>query len=135
MVPKNRGDGMSRGKPHEVGHRPSPRELAFAQTILAPWRFLTAPVFRGLERIPGDRPVLFVGNHTVMGVIDIPIMAMGLHQERGLHVRFLGDHLHYTVPVWRDLLTRFGTVDGTPQACRDLMEAGESILVFPGGGR
>jgi len=43
--------------------------------------------------------------------------------------------VHFRVPVWRDLLTRFGTVDGTRENCRRLMRAGESILVFPGGGR
>jgi 1-acyl-sn-glycerol-3-phosphate acyltransferase len=118
-----------------VGHRPTPSELAWAQRLLAPWNFLTAPVYHGLEGIPRDRPVLFVGNHTVWGVLDIPIMAMGLQRRCGITVRFLGDHLHYAIPVWRDLLTRFGVVDGTPENCRALMRAGESVLVFPGGGR
>jgi 1-acyl-sn-glycerol-3-phosphate acyltransferase len=70
-----------------------------------------------------------------MGVLDVPLMVLGLYDRRGVMVRSLGDHLHFRVPLWRDLLTRFGTVDGTRENCESLMRAGESILVFPGGGR
>jgi len=48
-----------------VEHRPSPFELTWVQKLLARWSFLTAPVFYGLEGLPRDRPVLFVGNLTV----------------------------------------------------------------------
>jgi 1-acyl-sn-glycerol-3-phosphate acyltransferase len=118
-----------------VGHRPNAVELFLAQRLLAPWSFLTAPVFHGLEGIPRDRPVLFVGNHTVWGVLDVPVMAMALQRKCGITTRFLGDHLHYAVPLWRDLLTRLGVVDGTRENCCALMCSGESVLVFPGGGR
>ena len=50
-------------------------------------------------------------------------------------MRSLGGHLHFRVPLWRDLLARFGTVDGRPENCEALMRAGESIVVFPGGAR
>jgi 1-acyl-sn-glycerol-3-phosphate acyltransferase len=50
-------------------------------------------------------------------------------------VRPLGDHLHFRIPGWRDLLRLFGTVEGTQDNCRALMRAGQSILVFPGGAR
>jgi len=116
-------------------HRPTRIELAVVQTLLAPWDLLTSPAYFGLENVPRDRPVLFVGNHTLLGVLDIPIMAMGLYRATGIYVRFLGDHAHFNVPLWRDMLARLGTVDGTPEICRALMRAGESILVFPGGSR
>lgn len=118
-----------------IPHRPTRLELAVAQTLLAPWDLLTSPAYFGLEHVPRDRPVLFAGNHTLGGVLDIPIMAMGLYRATGIYVRFLGDHAHFNVPVWRDVLARLGTVDGTPEICRALMRAGESILVFPGGSR
>jgi hypothetical protein len=70
-----------------------------------------------------------------MGVLDVPLMLLGLHERTGVVVRSLGDHLHFQVPLWRDLLVRFGTVDGTRENCEALMRAGEPILVFPGGGR
>ncbi len=118
-----------------LGHRPTAADIAAAKLLLEPWQWLTAPVFRGAERVPADRPFLLVGNHTLMGVLDVPLMVLGLYDRRGVIVRSLGDHLHFRVPVWRDLLMRFGTVDGTRENCATLMRAGEPILVFPGGGR
>jgi 1-acyl-sn-glycerol-3-phosphate acyltransferase len=114
---------------------PGSAAIAAARTLLAPWRWLTAPRFYGLENVPTDRPALLVGNHTVMGLLDVPLMLLGLDEHRGLRVRPLGDHVHFTIPWWRDLLRLFGTIEGTPEACRALMRARESVLVFPGGGR
>jgi 1-acyl-sn-glycerol-3-phosphate acyltransferase len=109
--------------------------MAAARMLLAPWRWLTAPRFHGIGNVPTDRPFLLAGNHTVMGLLDVPLMLLGLYERRGVSVRPLGDHLHFMIPGWRDLLRAFGTVDGTRENCRALMAAGESILVFPGGGR
>lgn len=118
-----------------VVQRPSEAELTAARVLLTPWQWVTAPRFYGMERVPRDRPALFVGNHTLMGVLDAPLLVLGLYDQCGVFVRPLGDHIHFQIPVWRDLLSRFGTVDGTRENCRALMRAGESILVFPGGGR
>jgi len=118
-----------------TGHRPTAIEMAAARVLLEPWRLLTSPVFYGVERVPTDRPFLLVGNHTLMGVLDVPLMLLGLHERSGVIVRPLGDHVHFQVPLWRDLLVRFGTVEGTRENCAALMRAGESILVFPGGAR
>lgn len=118
-----------------VGHRPTEIEIAAARVLFEPWRILTAPLFYGVDRIPRDRPFLLVGNHTLMGVLDVPLMLLGLHERSGIVVRSLGDHFHFQVPVWRDLLTRFGTVDGTRENCEALMRAREPILIFPGGAR
>lgn len=120
------------GAPHT---EPVPNPFAVAKVALAPWRWLTAPKFFGLENLPPDRPVLLAGNHTVMGLLDVPLMLLGLREQRGLRLRPLGDHIHFRIPGWRDFLRLFGTVEGTPEGCRALMRAGESILVFPGGAR
>jgi 1-acyl-sn-glycerol-3-phosphate acyltransferase len=117
------------------GALPPPAASAAARVALAPWAWLTAPRFYGLERVPTERPVLLVGNHTLLGVLDVPLMLLGLWDARGIAVRPLGDHLHFRIPGWRDLLRLFGTVEGTPENCRALMRGRESILVFPGGGR
>ena len=127
---------VKRGAPRAtVGARPSELELAAARLLLEPWQWLTAPRISGLEHLPRDRPVLAVGNHTLMGVLDVPLLVLGLYEQRGIFLRSLGDHLHFRIPLWRDQLAHFGTVDGTRENCRALMRAGESILVFPGGGR
>ncbi|MBW1880105.1 MAG: acyltransferase family protein [Deltaproteobacteria bacterium] len=103
--------------------------------MLEPWKLFTAPVFHGLERVPGRGPLLFVGNHTLVGILDAPFLALGLYEHKGILLRGLGDHAHFKVPGWRGLLRQFGVVDGTRENCARLMEAGESILVFPGGAR
>jgi 1-acyl-sn-glycerol-3-phosphate acyltransferase len=115
--------------------RPSAAEIKIAFQILKPWRWLTNPVFRGMDRIPSDRPLLFVGNHTLYGLLDVPLLFRELYTKHGIFLRALGDHGHFKIPYWRDLLQTFGVVDGTREHCSQLMRDGESILVFPGGGR
>ena len=115
--------------------QPAPAAIALARRALAPWRWLTAPRLFGLENVPTDRPVLLAGNHTLMGLLDVPIMLLELHDRLGFWPHPLGDHVHFLLPGWRHLLEAFGTVEGTRDRCRALMAAGESVLVFPGGAR
>jgi 1-acyl-sn-glycerol-3-phosphate acyltransferase len=67
--------------------------------------------------------VLLAGKHTIYGVLDIPMLALEVYEETGRVVRGLGDHNHFAVPVWRDLLTRLGAVRGTRENCGRLFEA------------
>jgi 1-acyl-sn-glycerol-3-phosphate acyltransferase len=114
---------------------PDDETMDLLTTTTAPWRWLTAPVFRGLERVPTDRPLLFVGNHGLLGMIDVPVMMVGLWQEKGIRVYPLGDHIHFQVPGWSDMVASFGVIEGTPENCREAMDEGKSLLVFPGGAR
>ena len=98
--------------------------MAAAQAVLAPWRALTSPRFFGMTHAPTDRPALYVGNHTIMGVLDVPLLAMELYERRGIFVRSLGDHLHFQLPLWRDLVSAFGVIEGTRENCRAAMQAG-----------
>lgn len=86
----------------------------------------------GIERIP-DRGVLFVANHTLYGLIDVPFVMAELWQRREISVRGLGDDAHYAIPVWHTLLELPGMVRGTRENVRLLMGEGQNILVFPGG--
>lgn len=114
---------------------PEPRALSAARAALAPWRFMTSPTFLGAARVPRDRPVMFVGNHTLMGVLDTPLLMLGIVEHTGHYPRSLADHFHFRVPLWRSLLAHFGAVPGSREACRALMRERASLLVFPGGGR
>src|SRR5690606_34893851 len=69
------------------------------------------------------------------GVLDAPLLVERIYRQTRRFPRPLADHMHYAVPVWRDFLHRFGAVDGTRDNCDALMQAGQSVLVFPGGGR
>ena len=105
------------------------------EALMDPWRVLTSPVFIGMDRVPQDRPLLFVGNHTLFGLIDAPFLVLELYKRHKIWVRSLGDHLHFKVPGWGSMLKYYGVVDGTRRNCNMLMEAQEAILVFPGGAR
>lgn len=118
-----------------VRWRPPASELEALSALLGPWRALTDPVFFGLEHIPRRGPVVLVGNHSIFGVLDLPLMIDGIRRERGRFVRGLAEHAHFAVPAWRELLVRFGAVRGTRDNCRALLAAGEAVLVYPGGGR
>lgn len=109
--------------------------IAGAFKLLEPWRRLTSPVYVGMENIPSSRPLLFVGNHTIFGMLDSPLLVAEVYRRHGFLLRGLGDHAHFQVPVWRDFLTQFGVVDGTRENCDRLMREGEAVLVFPGGAR
>lgn len=100
---------------------------------MEPIRKLINPKVYGIDNVP-KRRALLVGNHTVMGMLDSPLMCAELW-EHGVIVRSLGDHAHFKVPVWRDILTTGGVVDGTREITSELMRRGEVILVYPGGGR
>ncbi len=114
--------------------RPSNEQLRSALRFLEPWRVLTAPKAFGLDTLPAEGPVLFVGNHTLFGVLDAPMMYVLLN-KRDIFPRALGHHVHFKLPMWRELITRYGVVDGTRDNCAKLMEAREHILVYPGGSR
>ncbi|MBI2565597.1 MAG: acyltransferase family protein [Candidatus Schekmanbacteria bacterium] len=115
--------------------RPTPELLEQVLKLLRPWEILTNPLFFGMDALPTARPLLFVGNHTVMGMLDIPLMIAELYRRQGIFLRSLGDHAHFRIPVWGELLTKLGAIDGTRENCARLMAAKETILVFPGGGR
>ena len=43
---------------------------------------------------------------------------------------------HFKIPVWKDIIIeRLGAVEASPENCRGLMKAGESLVVYPGGVR
>jgi 1-acyl-sn-glycerol-3-phosphate acyltransferase len=99
---------------------------------LEPLARITRPLVLGIDRID-DRPSLFVGNHTLYGFLDLPLMMGELWRRREIVVRGLGDHAHYAIPLWRSVLEACGMVRGTRDNVRELMRRGDNVLVFPGG--
>lgn len=108
-----------------------------AQKIAHDLRFTRAwfdPQFFGLENYDPARPALWIGNHTLFGGIDSPLMLSHLYSRYGVFLRALGDKAHFLVPVWRELLIHNGVLLANPENCATLMQQGANILVFPGGG-
>ena len=112
--------------------KPAPVRFGWANRVLR-WYF--APEYLHMDRAAVARPTLFVGNHSVFGVLDVLLFADGLYRERGIGLRLLADRNHFKFPVWRDLVELQGAVLGSRANCAALMRCGEHMLVFPGGAR
>src|SRR5271166_72635 len=108
-----------------------PPPLAMLRLWLAPTRAWHQPSFIGVEQVDPSRPTMFVGNHTLYGVQDVPHILYELRRVHGIFPRTLSDRVHFEVPVWRELLTAFGCVEGTRENCSALMRAGQHLMVFP----
>ncbi len=115
--------------------RPEAAFLRPWMRALEPWRVLANPRFDGWENLPAERPLLFVGHHTLWGVLDVPLLWRELLFKKDIILRGLGDHAHFKVPYMREVLWRFGAVDGTRSNAHRLLERGACVLVFPGGAR
>jgi 1-acyl-sn-glycerol-3-phosphate acyltransferase len=120
--------------PAEIPELPAGQTIDRLISLLQPYRRITKPTFYGIENLPDDGSLL-VGNHTVYGFLDLPFLMAEVWERRRIAIRGLGEHAHYAVPVWRDLLGACGMVRGTRDNVRALMRDDQTILVFPGGAR
>ena len=103
--------------------------------LLAVHRLWHRPWMTGLENIDPKRPTLFVGNHTLYGMLDVPLLGYEIYQRKGVYIRGLADRMHFKVPVWREVFKWIGSVVGSRENCSALMDSGAHIMVFPGGSR
>lgn len=124
---------MPRPLPDPMDFTPPPlRRLQRALWLQRQW---FPPQSFGLENLDPSRPALYVGNHTIYGVLDGPLMVLDVYEKTGIYFRSLGDHFHFLVPGWREMLLEGGAVDGIPENCTKLMQGGQHIIVYPGGAR
>jgi 1-acyl-sn-glycerol-3-phosphate acyltransferase len=91
---------------------------------------------RGLEHVPEDRPVLFVGNHSGGNMTPdsmVFVLAFGTYfgVERPLYA--LAHSLVTSFPVIGPLARKFGIITAGHQAAEAALEAGACVLVYPGG--
>ncbi|KAL0028357.1 hypothetical protein WJX77_001655 [Trebouxia sp. C0004] len=108
-----------------------------ARRLLSPWRALVAPVMKGVENLPDPlgprRPLLFIGNHTLIGLYDLPLLVHELYL-RGYRVRGLAHPGHWKTPLG-PLFENLGAVKASPMAAYRLLQDAQAVLLFPGGGR
>jgi 1-acyl-sn-glycerol-3-phosphate acyltransferase len=90
--------------------------------------------YHGFERVPAEGAALVVGNHGPFA-IDTPLLVRHTWKARRRVLRMLADRALFTVPIVRDLLTGFGTLEGEPNAATHLLERGHLVGVYPGGVR
>ena len=127
-------DGAMTEYPVEIPEFPAEEQIDRLVTLLEPLRRVTRPKVYGIENLTDDGSLL-VGNHTIYGLLDLPFMMAEVWKRRRLPIRGLGEHAHYRIPLWRDLLKVGGMVRGTRDNVRALMRERQNVLVFPGGAR
>jgi 1-acyl-sn-glycerol-3-phosphate acyltransferase len=90
---------------------------------------------RDMGRVPENRPVLLVGNHSGGNLTpDTLVFTLAFYSYFGVERRFhqLAHNLVLTSPIG-PLLRRYGTVAASPENARKALEAGAAVLVYPGG--
>ncbi|MFL5797703.1 MAG: 1-acyl-sn-glycerol-3-phosphate acyltransferase [Actinomycetota bacterium] len=90
----------------------------------------------GLEHVPEDRPVLFVGNHsggnmTPDSVVFVLAFNTYFGVERPLYA--LAHSLVTAWPVVGSFARRWGIITAGHEAAAAALEAGACVLVYPGG--
>ena len=106
------------------------RMLALTR-LLAPY---FRPTWSGLEVLRGDRGMLLVANHGLLG-LDLPLLQLGIHDFAGRPLRSFSDRVLFVVPPVRAALTGMGVCEGTPAVAQRVLARGELAFTCPGGAR
>ena len=91
---------------------------------------------RGLDRIPEDRPVLFVGNHSGGNMSPDTLVFMLAFNTYFALERPIYALAHALVTSWPGLggfLKRWGVLTAGPTAAAEALRSGACVLVYPGG--
>ena len=107
---------------------PSGDEIGRALRLIEPIRKVINPKVYGIDNVPRRR----AAGRQPHRDGHARLAAHVRRTVRARHRRPLpGDHAHFKIPVWRDVLTACGVVEGTRAITAELMRRGEVILVYP----
>jgi len=91
---------------------------------------------RGLERVPEDRPVLFVGNHSGGNMSpDSMVFMLAFNTFFGTErpIYALAHALVTAYPVLGALAKKWGVITAGPKIAEAALATGACVLVYPGG--
>ena len=106
-------------------------DLVFA--VFRPLYRVCDPYVEGIEHVDPGKPALFVGNHTTLGVLDMPFLYLAIHDLTGIYPRGLAHRMLFKNRALSAVMKALGAVEGTRENCTHLMDEGGHLLVFPGG--
>jgi 1-acyl-sn-glycerol-3-phosphate acyltransferase len=116
------------------------RDPAFIRLQL-PFMWLMATLYhradvRGFDRVPDDRPVLFVGNHSGGNVpADSLVFMLAFNTYFGVErpVYALAHALVTAFPIVGQFGRKWGIITPDPRIGEAAFERGACVLVYPGG--
>ena len=125
---------------NEFGYDPwgldvdSMRRALVITTVL--YRYYFRVETHGIGNIPDGR-VMVISNHAGQVALDAAMIgtAMILECEPPRIVRGMGEYWLPTLPFVNLMMSRTGSVVGTPKNCIDLLNLGEAVIAFPEGVR
>jgi 1-acyl-sn-glycerol-3-phosphate acyltransferase len=88
----------------------------------------------GIDNIPESGPTLLVVHHS-FATYDILMLGVSIWEERERAARALADRLIFKIPFLSREARNLGAVAGNPDAAKELLKAGEMVMVAPGGMR
>lgn len=117
------------------------RDPAYIRSWLPAAELVARLYFRvrcsGVEQVPADDPIIFVGNHS--GGLSTPDTAMAVHAywshwgpERPTYA--LVDPGIFHMPKMAKHIARVGGLAAVPRMAQEVLRAGASLLIYPGAG-
>ncbi|TPX69087.1 hypothetical protein SpCBS45565_g02749 [Spizellomyces sp. 'palustris'] len=76
--------------------------------------------------------ILYVENHQLLA-LELVTTLSTIYLLTGHLPRGIMDRVHLKIPLWADLLTAVGAINGDPASVADAMAKGHNLLVLPGG--
>jgi 1-acyl-sn-glycerol-3-phosphate acyltransferase len=89
---------------------------------------------KGLEHVPKDGPALFLSTHAPgPATYDSWLLQAALYREHKKLLYGLGERGWFQVPVLKSLAPNVGLVAATHESAVETLDAGEFLLILPGG--
>lgn len=107
-----------------------------AVVLNMPFKKWFKQTFAGLEHLDASKPALYISNHALFGM-DAPSLLLELYLLKNIYLRGAADRVffHPALFFFGHILRQFGAFEGSRDNIHRLMEQGEHILLYPGGGR
>jgi len=125
------------------GHPGWKRDPVLIERLMPIWGWFYQNYFRvqtsGWEHIPAIGQVLFVGSHNGgLATPDLPMILYDWFRRFGTGRRVYGlthAHVWRAYPLLADIAARVGAIPFHARQALAVLEAGDSLLVYPGGGQ
>jgi len=112
----------------------NPAVIRFVVTLFEPFRLAHRMRFEGLEKIPEQRPVLLVANHSIGAVLEVFGILSAWEKRFGDRPAYgLAHRLAFRIPGIASVMRALGAVPADYGVAKRLLDSGAALLVFPGG--